>query len=248
MAVDGDLAGLAAIATPASSPQGNRQGGSDEKRRKLRHYDLLPAQLLNSMGSSGVETVGLPQLWRSMCAGNKVCESFSELCFEEPDRRGVGISRFAEVMSATIDRLLGSPHYAAVIKQELWVLAKAEADQLLPALRALHAGRGVADVSSLSIRSVAYQRPIVAQPGDLTDHVDTVRAWLNKQVSPLRSVICLLSGGGLFYVAQCHEKGVRSWLHSGHGDRDAMLRAVQARRPAAEARGRDDLEGLALAD
>ena len=88
------------------------------------------------MGASGVEHVALPQLWRSMCAGNKLCEAFSELCFEEPDRQGVGISRFAEVMAITIDRLLASPHYQAVLKTELWDAVKAEAQGFLGAEKA----------------------------------------------------------------------------------------------------------------
>ena len=48
-----DLAALLppAPATPVAAPgggAGDRQG-SDQKRRKLRHYDLLPSQLLNSL-------------------------------------------------------------------------------------------------------------------------------------------------------------------------------------------------------
>ena len=249
-AMGDDLAGLGAVlgggnpGTPPMTATGSRQGGSSEKRRKLRHYDLLPAQLLNSMGSSGVEHVALPQLWRSMCAGNKLCEAFSELCFDEPDRQGVGLSRFAEVMTTTIDRLLESPHYRVVLKPELWEAARAEARELLPAFKAICAGRGVADPTASSIRAVAYQRA-ADDPGDLTEHVDSILQWLNKQASPLRSLICLLSGGGVFYVAQCHEKGVRAWINTGGGGRAAMLRAVQARRPRAEAGG-DDLEGLLL--
>ena len=37
-------------------------GGSQQpaaKRRCLRHYDLVPAQLLNPMGESGIEKIGI---------------------------------------------------------------------------------------------------------------------------------------------------------------------------------------------
>ena len=239
------LAGLADQAPAGTAPRSMQRSGGDEKRRKLRHYDLLPAQLINSMGASGIESVDLQRLWRSMAAGNKVAQAFSELCFDEPERRGVGLSRFAEVMVATIERLTETQHYRQCLKIELWDAMKLECDELLPACRALYAGRGVAsDGNSCSIRAVAYERP-VGDPGDLVPHVRRVHEWLSKTSSPLRSVIALLSAGGLFYVAQCHEKGTRAWLAAGGGSMEAMDAAAAARRPMRPTSTCGDLGGLA---
>ena len=208
-----DLAALlqtsqAAGASAASMSQRSPDG---EKRRKLRHYDLLPAQLLNSMGASGVESVDLRRLWRSMAEGNKVVAAFSELCLGEPERHGVGLSRLAEVMVLTIRRLLDTPHYSHCIKEELWSAVKQECEDILPSFTAIHAGRGGMDRGSASIRSVAYHQP-APRADDLPRHAAAVFDWLTKLSSPLRSVIAMLSAGGLFYVAQCHEKGARAWL------------------------------------
>ena len=71
--------------------------------------------------------------------------------------------------------------------------------------------------------------------------------WLSKQYSPLRSVIALFSAGGLFYVAQCHEKGARAYLAAGGGTMASMLAAAVARRPMPSA-GSNDLGGLAISE
>ena len=237
-----DLAGLLDAAGAADTPI-SQNSASGEKRRKLRHYDLLPAQLLNPMGASGVESVDLRRLWRSMSAGNKVVAAFSELCLEDSQRHGVGLSRFAEVMVLTIQRLMDTPHYSHCIKEELWTSVRQECEQILPSFTAIHAGRGGMDAESSSIRSVAYHRP-VARAEDLTDHAAMVHAWLSKPSSPLRSVIAMLSAGGLFYVAQCHEKGARAWLEIGGGSLQAMQEAVTARRAAPADPSPDDYAAL----
>ena len=217
--------------------------GQGERRRRLRHYDLLPARLLNSMGASCVETVDLPTLWRSMAAGSRVTVAFSELCLGDAERHGVGLSRFAEVMVLAINRLLQTTDYAQCIKEELWSAVKSECEGLLPHFEAIHAGRGGLDGDSASIRSVAYHRP-AARVHDLQSHVRAVHDWLSKSSSPLRSVIALLSAGGLFYVAQCHEKGTRAWLVAGGGSLEAMQDAVSARQGAPRAVAPDDYTGL----
>ena len=228
--------------TQASAAGSAGEAPIASKRRKLRHYDLLPAQLINSMGASGIELVDLPRLWDSMSAGNKVAEAFSELCFAEPERQGVGLSRLAEVMMHTIERLLTTPHYEANLKEELWTAVKTEAEELLPSMKALYAGRGGTDDRAASIRSVAYQRK-VPSCSDLRPHATKLHDWLSKANSPLRSVIALFSAGGLFYVAQCHEKGARAWLASG-ATMEHVHDAVNARRPVRPAAEANDYGGL----
>ena len=46
------------------------------RRKQLRHYDLLPAQILNPMGASGVESISNEMLWSLMIKGNKAAMSF----------------------------------------------------------------------------------------------------------------------------------------------------------------------------
>ena len=126
-------------------------------------------------------------------------------------------------MISTIDRLVDGEHYRQCFKQELWDSLNAECAQLLPAFKALYAGLDVA----FSIRCVAYHRPAGAV-GDLTPHVHVVHEWLSKPNSPLRSCIEMFSAGGLFYAAQCHEKGTRAWLSAGGGSEQGMRAAAMA--------------------
>ena len=51
-----------------------------KKRLKLKGYDLVPAQMLNCMGASGVETVSLEKLAKAMAKGNKAAIYFTEFC------------------------------------------------------------------------------------------------------------------------------------------------------------------------
>ena len=90
------------------------------RRKQLRHYDLLPAQILNPMGASGVENVSHDMLWSLMTKGNKAAMSLSEICFEEPERRGVAISRFAEVYTLAINRLKQNSHTQTLLKPEVY--------------------------------------------------------------------------------------------------------------------------------
>ena len=59
-------------------------------------------------------------------------------------------------------------------------------------------------------------------PTQITEAVKALHAWLNKARSPLRAIFNILSQGGAFYVAQCHEKTGRAWLMHGGGNVDKM--------------------------
>ena len=88
------LQSLSSILLPSAS-QPSKSGDVAEpaaKRTKLRHYDLLPAQVLNAMGCSGIEAVELMALWGKMQAGNKTAASFYEFCFDSSERHGIALS------------------------------------------------------------------------------------------------------------------------------------------------------------
>ena len=238
-----DLVGLAAMATPGQATQPGT--GPAVKRRKLRHYDLLPAQLLNSMGQSGVEAVALPSLWQTMCEGNKSAEAFSEWCFDESDRRGVALSRLSEVMVLAIGRLQDCQQLKDIIKAETYDKIKVEMDELLPHFQLLNVGAVPSEVGR-SIRSIAYHRPLAAA-GVVSDPMasaEAIHQWLRKGSSPLRSAIALFSAGGLFYVAQCHEKGARAFVASEQGSIENMRGAAARRQQRAPDNSQAELGGL----
>ena len=73
-----------------------------EKRFKLRHYDLAPAQCLNPMGVSHAEDIDIKRFWQLVCKGNQSTLYFSELCSPLEVRRLIGLSRTAQVMFEAI--------------------------------------------------------------------------------------------------------------------------------------------------
>ena len=58
------------------------------KRVRLKVYDLAPAQALNSMGVSRIESIGLLELEKMLSAGNKAAKFFSECADDDPERKG----------------------------------------------------------------------------------------------------------------------------------------------------------------
>jgi len=188
-------------------------GADDEpaaKRTKLKAYDLVPAQALNAMGVSRIESISLPALKDLVCAGNKAVSFFSEYADKEPARRGIAISRMAQVMLEVIDRLDGDVA-KKVLNEKVRAEAWKEASELKPYLTILNGGMNCATTS----KSMKYASKvqIVAPSVDRVKEAATkVFEWLNKRDSYLRSLLAFLSGGGLYFAAACHEKTSRAFL------------------------------------
>ena len=203
-----------------------------KKRVCLRHYDLVPAQMLNPMGASGIEAAPMKTLWETMQKGNKVTSYFSEYCSEDSDRQAIALSRFCEVMIAAIRRLL-DPLSNKVIKETVYTEACKEAQDLMPYLQALNRGRSGGSAPS-SIRGLAYASSpaVAADPTAVRTAAEFVYDWLKKEKSMLRSIVAFLSGSGLFFVAQCHEKSSRAFLEC-YGLTKEQFVAMAAVAPAA---------------
>jgi hypothetical protein len=137
-----ELACLAAFGTDASCGKGGGVAEPAKKRICLKHYDLVPAQLLNPMGMSGIERFPLQQLWEHCQKGNKAAAYFTELCSDDDARRSVGLSRACEVLEVAITRLRECPQTKTVLKEGVLEKALAEADTLLPHLQVLNKGNG----------------------------------------------------------------------------------------------------------
>ena len=196
------------------------QVGPAAKRVCLRHYDLSPAQLLNPMGASGVGELPLATYWTLLCKGNKKAAAFSELCFEDPSRRKVGMSRACDVLSQAIHQLETDEYLKIVLSPEVRAAALTEAQTLKPHLDKLNSGKTAQKLGS--IRNVAYWNGSETSgeaPGEAD--VKAVREWCLKDNSVLRSLIACLSSGGIWFTAQCHEKTLRAFVHHGGGSQEA---------------------------
>ena len=88
----------------SESPTGDkrkRKGSDDEameKRTKLRRYDQVGPQLLQVAEVSSIHECSYKKLWKWAKEGGYKVALHSEWCSEDPYRRGVALSRFAEVM------------------------------------------------------------------------------------------------------------------------------------------------------
>ena len=187
---------------------------SDGRRWRLRHYDLVASKALNPMGSSGLEDANDASLWKMMVAGDKQALYFSEICDSDPQRRAVGISRFAEVYSLALRRVIEGNHSAALFKESVIEQVKEEADQLLATLDKL---KSVAHAKTPPTRT--YTR------SEVEDAAKKLHAWLRSD-SRLRSFIAYMSGGGVFWAAYAHERGIRAFIKAGGGTPFDMAEAM----------------------
>jgi len=238
-----DLGGAALWAVnvddePTMTPKGKSKGkgkGNEPpaKRVCLRHYDLPPMQMLNPMGVSGIESVSTEKYWELLCAGNKSATHFSNLCFEDPARKNVGISQLAEVLTRAIERLKSCKYLNAIVKTTLMKAAITEGEALLPHLRLLNQGAQGRAASTGSIRQAAYASCTAITSVEDAQALDTASKalldWLQNDDGALRGLFAMLSAGGVFYVAQTHEKAARAAIAHGDNTEEAWANAMKTR-------------------
>ncbi|CAK0867924.1 unnamed protein product [Prorocentrum cordatum] len=97
-----DSAGLFQFATAAGAGNDKKRvaagDGVGPKRQMLRRCDHVAAQVFNPHAASGLDHASTEELWKRASQGNKKVQYFTELADETPERRGIGISRTAEVL------------------------------------------------------------------------------------------------------------------------------------------------------
>ena len=205
--------GLGALLLPTAASSGTDGGQPRAKRICLRHYDQIPHQVLNTMGASGVEHVPLSKLWATMVAGNAVATHLSNLCFEDDERKNIGMSQVMEVLDKALERYK-TPEARAVINEGLYASALSELNDLHPSVKILNCGqrnsRSSNVVSSVTHYAVSANDHGV---GAIENAARVVYAWLNKSDSKLRAVLLFLSGGGLWYNASVFDKSMRAWCN-----------------------------------
>ena len=131
MAEDGSMFSQAAAPSEAKEPAA--------KRVCLKAYHLAPAQALNPMGVSRIETISLSELVKMLSAGNKAAKYFTEFADDDLERKGVAISRMAQVMMIALERLEGDIA-AKVLDKAVLHEAMKEVRELKPHLVTLNGG------------------------------------------------------------------------------------------------------------
>jgi len=128
-----------------------------EKRRTLKSYDLMPSQILNPMGESGVVRTALKDIYESMAKGNKAAQFFSELCDQDPGRKGIAISRLCEVWLKIGKTLFAEKGpYAKHLKDETYKKAHDDFKKIEGSLNECM-GKGIAmEEKAMTVGQIAY--------------------------------------------------------------------------------------------
>ena len=220
----------------ASEDKGKADAGSMEskpaKRTCLRHYDLLPSQVLNPMGRSGFPEASDKTLWELCSKGNAGCAYHSELCSDDPQRRNRGLSRICEVLYKGVERLTTSPTIASMFKPDLLDAIKTEAATIMPHLLRLWNQDVASSGPSKSVKSIAYykeRKGAAVDKPSIELSAKALHAWISKPTSLLREVLSGLSDGGAFYTSEVSLRLLLAFTIHGGGDVHAMQAAALSR-------------------
>ena len=260
VAMSSDLTGLfeqsAAAPTSPGGATTKKAAGTEataERRDKLFVYDAAAVQALNPYGCSQFTDSAPEEVWNMVSKGNNRAKFHSELASDEAWRIGVGISRTAETLLEGI-RVLKTDNVAKLLKPDPLKLALDEATALQPHLEALNFGKGSEkDVGPGNLASLKRRRleDAAAPPSkeEVTQAADALRAWLQKNNSPLRAIFVVLAASGAFWAAHVAEKVARAAVIHKPLEGPAMRNAALARRKDSKAgapssSAADDASGL----
>ena len=193
----------------------------------LRHCELAPCQVLNPMGRSGVGSISARDYWAFLGKGDEETAFFSNLHSSDNARRCVGIAQVAEVLDLVCEVVENDAALGLVVKESLLAELKVEAAELKGCVQVLSQMLR-SDIPLWRARAIGHCRSDFTMPclRALEEAAEGLRRWLVKPDSKLRAFVACVSCGGLFFVAQCHEKCARGFIEAGGGSVSAFCAAV----------------------
>jgi hypothetical protein len=200
----------------------------DAKRRLLRRWDHIAVQALNPFGVSDIEKATLTQIWEIVAQGHKKATYLAEWPDEDDYRRGVAISRLAQVLEAAIT-MLTDPKMAKLLDKTILEKAYSEAAALLPHLQILNGGKASKEVKRPSLASLNAMKEVPKNEEEVSTAAKKLHAWLKQSNSTLRALLSFLSQGGVFYSATVAEKTARSYVHCKQASQEDFSRIATAR-------------------
>ena len=192
----------------------------------LRHCELAPCQVLNPMGRSGVGSISARDYWAFLGKGDEETAFFSNLHSSDNARRCVGIAQVAEVLDLVCEVVENDAAVRVVVEESLLAELKVEAAELKGCVSVL-SQMFRSDITPWRAHHIVHcrydRRPHLRA---LEEAAEGLRNWLVKPDSKLRAFVACVSCGGLFFVAQCHEKCARGFIEAGGGSVSAFCAAV----------------------
>ncbi len=221
---------------------------SGERRTKLYRYDHVSSMVFDPFGVSTIKDASVVDLWAFVKRGNKKVAFYSEFASSDPGRRGVAISRLAQVLQCALDQLSSDANQKFIEKKVYQKIAK-EMNSMKPWVKTLNMGRRPSTSMRAGLSSAGKDQ---LEDGDYVAAVKELYAWLELETSSVRPALSLLSCGGVFYAASSAEKVGRSAIHAKGGglcqeDFEAAITA-RASEHASESGGKDTAMAKAEAD
>jgi len=215
----------------SQSSAGGKGAGKNKdkpKRTQLKRYDHFAAQAIEPFGASLATKVSLQRIWEMICKGNESVKYYSE--FAEKDdkcREGIGISRLAEILLLSIERVK-SERMRQFAKEDMLTDALAEADELEPHLRILNADKKKRRKGS-TLRSLMEDQTSMRTEEEVERATEAVYKWLQKPSTPLRALLAFLAQDGVFFSGYCAERVAEAWVKEKPTTLDDAKAAAKAR-------------------
>jgi len=231
----------------ASTASGKRSGEEQtpEKRKMLRRYDHLASQALNPFGVSELEKASLAQIWGLIKQGNKGTDYFAEWADADKYRKGIAVSRLAQVLTTAI-QILEDTKFRTLLEKTIYDKAMEEAKSMKPYLELLNCGKASQTARKITMSSLGQTETAAKSENDVREAAKRIYNWLEEKNSTLRGLLSFLSQGGVFYAASCAEKGARSYIKHGGDSIKTFEDSAIARlcRPAEDCEIPDDTSCL----
>jgi hypothetical protein len=197
------------MGAPVSKKRQQEASSGVPTRKNLKAF-FFADPIYNPMGSSGIANASLTDVWDKM-KGKKFIRS--EYCDDDKARHGIAFSRMCQVLAEALVEITENEYYKKILKDEVYMKAKAEAVGVLPSLRMLT--RKLATTSSIQCQQSMSE-------SDFAEHYGIVEAFINNSKSMAKLILSLSSGGGVFFGAYVHEKCTRSYFNFLSNDKLAI--------------------------
>ena len=215
--------------TPDSADKGGagvslkRKATEQGERESLRVYETMPAQLLNGYGMAAFWTMNPEKVWEEFNKPLKTGAKYmTELCSAEPERRGVGINRFLQVLVEYLKYQKSEnmrKQNEIILKDDIYAQLYKEIETIYESATYCLAGKKAYTKSGgHSLRSsVSFEQPEAKKKlAELKTHAERLYRWMILPKSRLRMIMGWQAGGGLPYVSGTHLFGMRCFVSYGN--------------------------------
>ena len=238
MVQGGDFGELQDGAEHKMVPKNGIKDASTHKRKWLKVFETMPAQMLNAYGPAKYAKLSDEEVWQHLNAPLKSgAEYMTELCDGTAERRGVGLNRWLHAVKVYCE-WQNDPEVKkqnqVLLKEDKFKEVYEEIASILPLLEFCLAPRKVSAKAGAScLRASGMDQPTVERKDEsaLDAKAAKLYEWLDvSKVSRIRMLMHWQASAGLSYVASVHHRGTQTFKYEGnrlHGEQAAGITLVE---------------------